>query len=638
MKFSTLGVIVLLLLFVSSSIIAQQSQKNEAVVYSDKKISEVLKDLQTKTGINIYFKEDDLPESLVSVRGNVSDLDKMLKEMIAGSLLKVVDYRGSFFVVKALPSEVTKDNLSDEIEKAQLLADFSGKVIKLEGTPSKTGKNILTLDIKDVTTKEEIIGAAVSVNKKLTTVTDVDGKAVITLRNGMNVVGLTYLGYKTLELFFEVSGESDYTVRLERESQIIDEVVISGIGSGSTNQETQSGVSRVDIKALERIPTFLGERDVVKAVLLNPGVSSVGEGASGFNVRGGNVDQNLVIQDDAILFNSSHALGFFSTFNADMIKTATLHKGAINSQYGGRLSSVLDVQTKDGADKLKYKANINILSSTGTIEAPLFSGVSILLSGRTTYSNLIFKIFPQEEVKNSSAGFYDLNGKLNIKMGNTALAVSGYFYEFGFDYSTKIAQASLRTLFSDNFTNKLSVVWSDYISDQNEFDNEFSTTFRTKINYLKGHNKFTAKFGKIITDIGLVSTMYNVSPGEFRPFDENSLRIPEVLDDEKGMESALYISSEIPVTTWLELVLGYRINQFVALGPKKINIFKDNVLLKENLEGQELKEGTIKSFTNPEPRLSIKISPWDMFYIQYRCAHAIESMANGQPCVSAWNC
>lgn len=594
----------------------QSNEPKVTINYQNLSPENIINDISKKYSVPIYFKSSDLPLSTKSLNAKDKNLSEILKELIAGSGMEVVFYRGAYFLIFQNKDDLKKDVINEEILKSQTLADFTGKTIKLQGTTSKTGKNTLNATIRDADTKEEIIGAAVSVNGKVRTVSDADGKISLNMNKGMNAVQISYLGYKTVMLNFDITGEADYTIRIEKESQVLDEVVISGTGAGTAVKETQTGVNRVDIKALEKIPTFLGERDVIKAVLLNPGVSSVGEGASGFNVRGGNVDQNLVMQDDAILFNSSHALGFFSTFNADMIKTATLHKGAFNAQYGGRLSSVLEVQTKDQADKFRLKGNINVLSTTGTAEIPLSKGSSLLLSGRTTYSDLLFKVFKQPEIKNSAAGFYDLNGKLNIKTGKTMISLAGYYSsdnfkynnEYGFDYSTKIAQATVRTLFNDNVTNRFSFVWSDYISNQSDFGSQLSSIFSTKIKYLRGHNKLSFKIGNILTDAGINTTIYNVSPGEFNPLSPESIRKPEKLAEEKGIESAAYISSEIPVTDWLEILLGARLNQFQARGPKEIFQYKDGILLEENITGSEIKEGTLKTYWNPELRSSLKLN------------------------------
>lgn len=594
------------------------AQQNEIIInelFESRTASEVIRSLESKYNIKIYFKEEDLSDEAKNYRFVKEPIETVLSKLNSNLNLRWIQYRGSYFLIGENP-DLQKDQLAEEIQRAQLLANNTAKVIKLDGKPTGSNAILLNLKVKDKDNKEEIIGAALSVNGKLKTATDAEGMAVLTLNRGVNKVDIASIGYSPTTIFIEATGQVQYEVLVERESQVLDEVLISGIAGGEAVRETQGGLNRVDIKALERIPTFLGERDVVKAVLLNPGVSSIGEGASGFNVRGGNVDQNLVMQDDAILFNSSHALGFFSTFNADMIKSATLHKGAVHSQYGGRLSSVLDVQTKEGADKLRFKANVNVLSATGTIEGPLMDNVSFIFSGRSTYSDIIFRLFPQSEVKNSNAGFYDLNGKFNIKLGKSLWAVSGYYSNdnfvynnsFGFDYSTKILQSSLRTIISDKISNKLSVVWSEYNSNQNEFSGLMASIFQTRISYLKGHNKLTLKLGNITSDLGVSTILYDVLPGAFSPATPQSLRVPVSLDLEKGRESALYISSEIPLTKWLEFILGYRLNHFESLGPRRIYKYRDDIISEENLVGFEIQEGTIRTYIQPEPRLSMKLS------------------------------
>jgi hypothetical protein len=606
--------LLVLIILLNTVFINAQSTKNISTTFQNKTITDIINQISSDQKIKIYFKDTELPKDIISKEYKEKDINSILNDLLLGSNLKSVEYGGAFFIISKSPNE-SRNAVQDEITKAETLAEIQSKPIIIQGEQDKSGKNILTCILKDEESKEEIIGAYISLNGKFVGVSDEKGSINLTLNNGEQVISISYIGYQVMNLKFNVSGKAKYTVNMVKEAQVFEEVVISGMAAGTTMNETQSGINRIDIKALERIPTFLGERDVIKAVLLNPGVSSVGEGASGFNVRGGNVDQNLVIQDDAILFNSSHALGFFSTFNADMIKTATLHKGAFNAQYGGRLASVLDVQTKDGTDKFRLKGNINILSTTGTAEIPLFKGTSLLLSGRTTYSDFIFGLFKQPEIKNSGAGFYDLNAKLTIKTGKSTIALSGYVSdddfiynnEFGFDYRTKIAQGSIRTLFSDHVSNKLSFVWSEYTSNQSEFESQFASVFTSNIKYLKGHNKVTYNKGKLNIDGGITSTLYTVAPGAFTPIGTESLAIEERLDDEKGLESALYVSSDFSITKSVELLLGVRLNHFAALGPKTIYKFEDNILDPEFITGTETLDGIIRSSLIPEARASVKV-------------------------------
>ncbi len=585
-----------------------------SVIFEDVSYERILEDLKIRTSIPIYYRVGALPNENVNFRINNKELEEGLKDLFLGTGLRPIRYKNAIFIV-AGSADMTRDILGDAISKSQVLADISGRVIKLDGTPSQSNRSSLTIKIIDKDDKEELIGAAISVNGKLVAATDLDGTTVLALDKGMNAVSISTIGYAPLDLFFDLSGDAQYTVRMEKESQFLDEFVVTGTGVNTT-RETQSGINRIDVQSLERIPTFLGERDVVKAVMLNPGVSSIGEGAAGFNVRGGNVDQNLVMQDDAILFNSSHALGFFSTFNADMIKTATLHKGAINSQFGGRLASVLEVQTKDAVDRLRFKLNVNVLSATATAEVPISDKISFIGSGRTTYSNFIFTIMPRQEIKNSTAGFYDLNGKLNFKLGNTTVSLSGYYSaddfsynkSFGFDYYTKIAQATVRTLINSNLTNRLSFVWSDYLSNQNEFTGQLASTFRTQIGYIRAHDKLTFKIGEIVGDVGVSSTIYDVAPGEFLPFTSESLRLPSSLEREKGIENSAYVSVEIPVGDLLDVVVGGRLNHFVTQGPKTVHRYRDDVISKQNIVGTEVIEGKVRSFFNPELRTSLKFN------------------------------
>jgi CarboxypepD_reg-like domain/TonB-dependent Receptor Plug Domain len=585
--------------------------------YTNTTVENVLLDLKVKYKAKIYYQKEKLPLSRSDYNWTNANLTTVLQELIVRSDLEVIIYRETSYVLIPKSEEVKViDNIKEQIEKDNILAKNKGSVLKINGTNTTKPKGILSGKIVDEETKDEIIGAPVLINGKLICTTDEKGAFQLTLGKGVNLIEVTYLGYADYSRLIDINGDVNFSIRMVKDAQLLDEVTISSVASDAVVKENQIGVNRLDIRSLEKLPTFLGERDVVKAILLNPGVASIGEGSSGFNVRGGSVDQNLILQDEAILFNSSHALGFFSTFNADMIKSAALSKGNISAAYGGRLASVLDVTTKDGSDRLKYKVSMNPIAGSGSIEAPLGKNSQIIAAVRSTFSDFIFGLFSQPELKNSSASFYDLNAKYMYKHKKSVVTISGYLskddfnynQKFGFDYGTKILQASWKKLLNDNTTNKLSLVWSDYYSNQFDYDGQKASVFSTNIKYLKAHDKFTAKYKNVLIESGVSSIFYITSPGELNPLRDTSAVVSQKLEKERGVESAVYISTEFKIAPWLEVVTGFRLNHFAAIGPKNIFVYEDGFINESNIIDTLQMNGILKSYLNPELRLSAKIT------------------------------
>lgn len=566
---------------------------------------------------NIYFKNETLNNKLYNFNWHSISLNDVLEQVCINNDLNLVVYRENVYFL--LPKTVVEDKeylIKDIISKAEMMSKKDTKIWKVSGVNSGKQKSIFSGTIKDILNHEMIIGALILLNGKPITTTNEKGFFSMEMNTGVNEIQVDFIGYASFKRTFEIDGEVNYKINLEREAELLDEVVISSVSADASVKETQIGITRLDIKSLERIPLFLGERDVVKAVLLNPGVSSIGEGSSGFNVRGGSVDQNLILQDDAILFNSSHALGFFSTFNADILKSATLSKGNIGASFGGRLSSVLDVKTSEEVGSLKYKLSLNPVSTSGYLEMPLSKSSSIIAAGRTTFSNFIFNLLSIPELKNSKATFYDLNLKYIHKYRKNVFTVSGYYSDdlfefnqkFGFAYSTKIVQGAWKKLINTKSSNRISLVWSNYSSNQKDFVGQQSSIFNTNVNYYKLSEKFITNWNNVNWELGITSLYYMTNPGSFYPLNSTSTKVVEILERENALESASYISSEFKIFNWLDVVIGARYNHFVFLGPKSEYVYQDNVKAESNIIDTTYKNGIIKTYTNFEPRLSSKVN------------------------------
>ncbi|NDC41584.1 MAG: hypothetical protein EBZ77_08545, partial [Chitinophagia bacterium] len=252
----------------------------------------------------------------------------------------------------------------------------------------------------------------------------------ITLPADVYTVTVNYTGYQTVVAELDLQANTKVDYRLQQRGTELKEVVISNTKKNDNITNTTAGMEKMSIKDIHNIPVLFGEKDVLKTIQLLPGIKSVGDGNSGFYVRGGGADQNLILLDEATVYNPSHLLGFFSTFNSDAIKDVTVYKGGMPAQYGGRLSSVEDIKMNDGNNQnYGVSGGIGLISSKLNIEGPIDSGVSsFLISARRTYADLFLKLSPDSSVNNNKLYFYDLNGKVNYRLSKKdRLFLSGYF-------------------------------------------------------------------------------------------------------------------------------------------------------------------------------------------------------------------
>jgi len=382
-------------------------------------------------------------------------------------------------------------------------------------------------------------------------------------------------------------------------------------------------VNKLAINSIKSIPAAFGEVDIIKSITLLPGVTNGGEGASGFNVRGGAADQNLILLDEAIIFNSSHLLGFFSVFNPDAIKDIRLYKGGIPSKYGGRVASVLNIYQKDGnSNKIKVQGGIGLISSRLLIEGPLKKEKgSFLVSGRSSYAHLFL---PLAGVDNSIAYFYDLNMKLSYKLDeDNNVYLSGYFGRDVFDidnlfdvrYGNSVANFRWNHLFSKKLFSNLSLIYSNY-----DYTLDFGLA---NFDWNLGINNFNLKYDfkhylsdKLSIEYGLNSVYYKFDPGLIKPTNETSGIQINKLTDKFAVENSLYGSINFQLNPKINIQVGTRFSGFLRLG-QELNEYKnDNPLIyNSDLKIYESantistinydKEEVIKSFYNLEPRIAI---------------------------------
>ncbi|MEM9930162.1 MAG: TonB-dependent receptor, partial [Bacteroidota bacterium] len=382
----------------------------------------------------------------------------------------------------------------------------------------------------------------------------------------------------------------------------------------------QAGVQRLDLAQLEKLPTFMGETDVVKALLLNPGVSSIGEGASGFNVRGGEIDQNLLLMDNGALINSSHALGFFSTYNADVIKSVDLYKANMPARFGGRLASVLDVQLRDGNfDHFRGKAGIGPVTGKVMLEGPIVKDKSsFILGARSSYANWVLGLADIPEVNTSSTFFFDGNLRFTQRFGEkSTLILQGYGSQdefnyaetFAFDYQTTMGQATWKQIFSDKLYADLSMVYSDYTSSQSDLRALTGETVDNGIRYITFKPKFNYDASETLQfEGGLEINRFWVNPGVRTRASAESLASEGELEEEHGLEANIFGSLEYAFSERFSISAGLRFANYRFLGPGTENIYEDGIPARGRIiDSVRYGAGeTIATYNSLQPRISLR--------------------------------
>ena len=495
-----------------------------------------------------------------------------------------------------------------------IVPGFSQEKVTLSGTITAANSN------------ETIIGANIVIKEiPAYTSTNEYGFYSITIPKGNYKIEISSIGFQSKEITVDLNKNTKLNVSISENSEELQEVIITEKKTTNT-QKAEMSVNKLSIATIKKMPVVLGEVDVLKSLLLLPGVTNAGEGASGFNVRGGGADQNLILLDEATIFNSSHVFGFFSVFNPDAIKDLKLYKGGIPSRFGGRASSVLDVYQKDGNSK-SFHANggIGLISSRLLLEGPIVKDKgSFIVAGRGSYAHLFLKFTDNK----NSAYFYDLNTKLNYKLDkNNSLYVSGYFGRDVFNlagsftniYGNATSNLRWNHLFSDKLFSNLSFIYSDYYYGlQLDF---------VGFKYDSGIKNYNLKYDfknyisdKVKLNYGVNAIYYDFNPGSISPTTLESGINNRQLDKKYAFEPAIYLEAEQKITDKLEIMYGVRYSQFYRLGASTVNLYQNNETVTFNNQLKIYEKGIpigtkfygnneiITTYDNLEPRFSAAYS------------------------------
>ncbi len=443
--------------------------------------------------------------------------------------------------------------------------------------------------VKDQNTGEDITGAAILAigTDHSGAITNNYGFFSLMLPVGEYLIIIQHIGYETDSLNLSLSKNKKIEIQLSPKTYELDKIVVTGSRADKNISSLQMGNTEMTPVQIESVPVIFGEPDILKTIQLTPGVKSAGEGNSGFHVRGGGIDQNLILLDEAPVYGATHLLGFFSVFNSEALKNASLFKGSIPAKYGGRASSVLDIQMKEGNMK-KFGAggNIGLISSNFIVEGPLEKEKSsFMLSGRRTYADLFLNFSRDEDIRQTHLYFYDLNLKTNYRINDkNRIYLSaylgrddlGYKNEFGFDWGSITGTLRWNHIFSDRLFSNTSLILSDYSYNISIFQN-IDLAIRSKISDLNIKQDFSFYINpKNTLNFGLNVIRHNILPGEVKVNPETELVVPETISRRKAVEWTGYIANTARMNRVVSVNYGIRATFFSNIGAGEFFEFDEN--------------------------------------------------------------
>lgn len=645
----------LLYLLFSCTLLMAQSTKPISVDFKQATIDEVAADLQTKTGFHFYYDVAQFDSLRVTLQltdkllatvltqafantnfhfaiSNVHDVfltrERQLQpQLAAGFYNKAASASGA-------PAAVAiTDYTADIAEKKVAEATTENKLyeVGIKTNNIKGGNVTLAGYIRDIKTGEAIIGASIMVaGTKNGIATNQFGYYSIVLPRGRNIINIKALGMSDTHRQVVMYSNGSLNIDVREQVTTLKEVKVSADKVANV-RSVELGATRLDIKSIKQVPAVFGEADVLRIVLTLPGVTSVGEATTGFNVRGGAADQNLILLNESTVYNPAHFFGFFSAFNPDIVKDIELYKSSIPENYGGRLSSVLQVTDREG-NKKKFtgSAGIGLLTSRLNVEGPIDKDkTSFIFGGRTTYSDWLLHLLP-DAYKHSSASFYDLNLGISHQIDEkNNLYFTGYMSHDAFklnsdttySYSNKNAAIKWKHTYNNKLFSLISTGVDDYqysvSSDANPVDG-YKLNFDIRQIYLK--TDFTYYLSRKHTlDFGLSSLLYHVEGGNYTPEGSASLVVPQMLEPEHALESAIYLGDKFDVTNRLSFTAGIRYSLYNYLGPHTVYDYApgqpktENTLIDSTAYG---KGKNIKTYGGPEIRLSGRYNFTDDFSVK----------------------
>lgn len=631
--------IIITQILISSQIFAQKVSGD----FKGISFEEFVQQAERQTNLHFYYDSAEVKGLQINISAEQKPLKEILDQIFNNTSLHYAFTGNKVFITKQSiiqtqlatdffstnkPSKdsVTEPSLrtTEATENDKIKTSAENKLYQV-GTRSgvlKQGKATVAGYVRDIRNGEAIAGASVTIeNTSIGVVTDQFGYYNITLPAGRYVMQISSVGMKETKRDFILNSDGKLNIDLQNDIPSLKAVTVMS-EKNSNVRSLQMGVERLTIKTIKKVPVLLGEADVLRVVLTLPGVTSVGEASTGFNVRGGSADQNLILYNDATIYNPSHFFGLFSAFNPDVIKSVELYKSSIPEKYGGRVSSVLDVETRDGnTKKWTGNAGVGVLTGKFMIEGPLKKDkTSIILAGRTTYSNWLLKQLPDENYRKSRASFYDLDFHLShIINTKNSLYVTAYMSDDKFSFINdtvyRYGNRNASLMWKHNFTNKFYMTLTGaYNFYQYDVTGAAKTIDAYKLKFDIKQTDLHADFNYAFSNahrfnFGLNAKHYKLHPGSYLPFGKESLVEPDVVSPEQGVESALYFGDTYTITPKISLNAGLRYSMFNYLGPKETYNYIKGLPRDPSTIADTSVYGSgkiIKTYHGPELRLALR--------------------------------
>lgn len=608
-----------------------------SVSFSNDSLTSLISKIERETSVRFYFQREWIDSVRVTVSMNSAAIEDILQQALQGtgmgffihhnrviltpgsSIIPTIDH--SFFDPSRSASDRAVARFLRETPTQKEEGDKNiVKEIGKYGSSTQTSAR-LSGYLRDKESGEPLPGVLVrGATSSSAVTTDQFGFYSIVVPKGMQTLTVELIGMKAIRQKVNVLGDGKLDLLMEPSVTQLKEVVVESDGDVNVSQ-VQMGVSKIDLKTMKNIPKVLGENDVLKVATTLPGVTTVGEGSSGINVRGGHADQNLVILNEATIYNTSHFLGFFSIFNPDAIRSFELYKSGIPAQHGGRISSTFELLMRDGNQKkFSGQGGVGPITSHLTLEVPIVKDkASVMVGGRSTYSNWILKLLPESVIKNTRAAFSDAFARATYSPDdrNTIyLSMYGSYDNFNlssdtlFSYSNKLASLQWRHVFNPNMDGLLTVTHSTYDYDI-KYESDPFEGFKMGFAVRESNAKLELNntVGKHKLTYGLQSKLYHLDPGFVNKVSDSSAISNRMVQSEKALESALFLADQFEINEGLSLYVGLRYSMFSALGPRTVyqyvpGLTKSPTSITDTIQYSS-GEG-IKKYHGPEYRVSLR--------------------------------
>jgi hypothetical protein len=625
---------------------SQNDSTKLSISFSETKFKSALESIESKTNYRFYYLENWFGDKTITKSFNNESIEEILNELCKNTPVNFYffDDKKIIFTQNSIIYNELPNGFFGEFDTIDTISITSTKRISPpvfyaeNKVQNKTILETVRIGKSDTNTAEQFFVlhgqvrikktgdpipdlSIVSKDRGIGTVTDAEGKYSIRLPVGQNILKTSSMGIKGSERQVLIFNNGTLDFELEESLEMLEEVVVEADAAKNVEEAT-TGTTQIVSEESKNIPLVLGERDILQVAKALPGISSAGEGATGFNVRGGKTDQNLILLDDAVIYNPSHFFGIFQALNPFTTKGVEIFKGNIPAEYGGRLSSVFDIETKDGnLEKFSGEASVGPVTANLALEIPLTKEKSSLVFGaRGAYSDWILKSLDEESLNNSTASFYDGIVKYNNKVNeNNDIRATGYYSRDAFsitsdsiyNYSNRGFSVRWDHKFNEKNTGSLILANSQYkfnIDYDGESNNDFrlgysidETEIKLRFNYFL-NNKHSLSYG-------IASKLYGVNPGFIYPEGNESAIQPLSIAKENALESALFVSDEYKITDKLLVDVGLRYSFFAALGKSEQRIYENGVPRNEGSRIETVQYGNneiIKTYGGLELRASAR--------------------------------